>query len=382
MYLTNYDSAGHVEELESKVGRFQVILGKLPSTSDKWLLSSALQKSIRRGHIETAVSVATKLLEIDPAYLPRRLPIIAAEDVGIGGLEVCHDVFDMCGSSKWWRTGAAQTVAFLVSSLAAATKCRAACDALCLAAVQQDANQLLPRLLAQPSDGLIGVAADRQRPWLERALALRVLGGISERNGGTYRVLSKCNVPALKLVGAELAMPPLVLALMAKQARSGGLAAFLPLAVEAAGESRRVALGSACPDSDQLFEGLPLCGVDMFSELGRSALREFFLSPNIRRFTAQHCWARSPVRMLNMAMFHVESSNLDRYLCSDGLSRLTAETETQELLQLGLSSAERRQELYALLRSEAEALAQIRIFRLRASHHQLDGVKGSYGGLS
>jgi hypothetical protein len=60
--------------------------------SDKYLLSSALQKCIRRGAAVQSIAIAVRLHQIDPAYLPRRIPIIALEDIGLGDTLVCQEV--------------------------------------------------------------------------------------------------------------------------------------------------------------------------------------------------------------------------------------------------------------------------------------------------
>src|SRR5260221_1395547 len=58
----------------------------------KWLLSSAVQKLIRRGRAEQAVKTALALHALDPDYLPRRLPIIAIEDSGFGNPISCFAI--------------------------------------------------------------------------------------------------------------------------------------------------------------------------------------------------------------------------------------------------------------------------------------------------
>src|SRR5689334_11289090 len=69
--------------------------------ADKWLLSSAVQKLIRRGLTELAVSTALGLHTLDPAYLPRRLPIIAFEDIGTGNPEACFDTLHVFGTQRF-----------------------------------------------------------------------------------------------------------------------------------------------------------------------------------------------------------------------------------------------------------------------------------------
>ena len=58
-----------------------------PLPCDRWLASSALQKSIRRGDVLTAQRALRTLYRHDPRLAWRRLLVIACEDVGIGALD-------------------------------------------------------------------------------------------------------------------------------------------------------------------------------------------------------------------------------------------------------------------------------------------------------
>ena len=170
-----------------------------PRIEDKWVLSSALQKLIRRGQPLQAINVALRLHQVDPAYLPRRLPVIAIEDVGIGDLSACRDVLLTCSATRWWRAEASRTIAFLVGSLARAIKSRTACDVLCLAEAHRAAPPMMAALLAATPTQLVGIAVNRHRPRLERMNALRLLGGVTVRQGrGMFRSAAAISGPWIK----------------------------------------------------------------------------------------------------------------------------------------------------------------------------------------
>src|SRR5581483_3255694 len=59
---------------------------------DLWLLTSALQKAIRRNQPKTAVDAALALLERDPSRLWRRLLVCAFEDIGVGDAVAATDL--------------------------------------------------------------------------------------------------------------------------------------------------------------------------------------------------------------------------------------------------------------------------------------------------
>ena len=350
--------------LEERIDQAMPGVLELPTISDKWILSSALQKLIRRCRPNEAISVGMKLHQLDPAYLPRRLPIIAIEDIGLGDLAVCRDVLLTCSATRWWRTDASRTIAFLVGSMADAVKSRSACDALCLAESHRDAKELMPGLLLASSSQLTDIAADRNASRIKRMNALRLLGGVTIRQGARYVPVSRCDHTALVVVAEALNLPPLVRWLMSQNRKTGNLASMLPFAVEAATD-RTVKSGADFPHSLELSEGVPLCALDMFSECGRGVLREFFLaSKEFSAFASRHVRAHGGLRLFNMALFHAESSILGRYLSSVGLDQLTTDVEREEMHHLGMVDVSRRAELRALILAEAPRLAAIRRRRL------------------
>jgi hypothetical protein len=61
------------------------------SKDDKWLLTSCLQKSVRKGFAELARHYASELYELERSHLLYHLSIIALEDIGLGNLPVVHE---------------------------------------------------------------------------------------------------------------------------------------------------------------------------------------------------------------------------------------------------------------------------------------------------
>jgi hypothetical protein len=60
----------------------------------KWLLASAVHKSIRRGHAGQAHKFAADLLSTQPSYLSYRLGVIALEEVGPGDWQLVAATLD------------------------------------------------------------------------------------------------------------------------------------------------------------------------------------------------------------------------------------------------------------------------------------------------
>ncbi len=361
-------------------------LGSNPATAarprtvpnDKWLLSAATQKLIRLGDSEWAVAVAQALHRIDPEYLPKRLPIIAVEDIGIADIELCAATLHLCGDKKFrgpieaeYQSAVLRT---LVRRLAEAVKSRAACDAFCLGQSHPDTPRMMTELLAQNTDGLVAIASDRRRSMLKRINALRVLAGMSVREGGQYRTLSPCQPDALRQVADRCGVPPIITYLTGQARRTASLAAMLPIACELldTGTETTVATQQDFPSARKKIKGVPACAFDMFSEVGRAAIAQFMTdAPRVKEFITAKAQTRSPARLLAMALFHTESSRLHRYLASDSMTQLTQTVEAEEMREHGMVDPDDRHSLYALLEGQANVLYQAR----RTTASKLLGVR-------
>ena len=352
----SYKAALHRRVLSTENSKFSDI-----ETSDKWLLSSALQKCIRRGLAVQSIAIAVRLHQIDPAYLPRRMPIIALEDIGLGDALVCNEVLTVCASSKLWGDDVNRTIGYLASIMANALKSRGACDAFSLTEVHPDRDVLLPKLLKCSPTDLIDMACNRELAQIDRLFALRVLGGITVNRNGAYQVLSRCDIRALESVGSNLGLPEMVCWLMAGQRKTAGMAAMLPIAFEA-GQDAVLCRRREFPRALDNVAGLPLCTLDMYTKLGKVALKRFYkTSKALQDFALQHVHRHDPQPLINLAMFQTESSLLDQFLSSPKLDDLKDTTDEAEMECLGMVNPANRHELYRLLKDNSHILAGIRI---------------------
>jgi replication-associated recombination protein RarA len=105
-----------------------------PMGADPWVVSSLLQKSIRRGETEIAQRAALTLCKFKGAAIWRHLTVIAFEDVGIGDLTALTTTVAVGSDSAWRkRHGGDWALAVqLAGTLAEAPKDRSA-DYLCQA---------------------------------------------------------------------------------------------------------------------------------------------------------------------------------------------------------------------------------------------------------
>jgi hypothetical protein len=144
-----------------------------PMDASPWVAMSAMQKAIRRGREDLALSAAATLLRDAPDKLWRRLGCIAFEDVGIAALDaVGITTVSLGGKQARAALGGEWTVAScVVSELCRAPKCRAADDLLMACELHPAYSEARAELPYLTTRDLISVATG-QGSIQERALAL------------------------------------------------------------------------------------------------------------------------------------------------------------------------------------------------------------------
>jgi hypothetical protein len=343
---------------------------------DKWLLSSAVQKLIRRGRVEQAVKIALALHKLDPTYLPRRLPIIAFEDIGIGNLEVCFDTLHVFSTQRFAadipELDRRHLIANLVDRLARSVKSRVGCDIFCLAHVDQNISTAAAKFSRSSEQCLIAMASDRDAEVTSRALALHLLSGMSVQEGRWHRTLSRFNPGALRAIAKKLHLPPAVAWMLIEGRNTAGLAAMLPLVVEAVADAtdlqtKQIDEGEPKALAEKPILGLPACSADMYTRVGKAAIADFTraIKQKCPRLFENIRDARTYSKLMGMVIFHFEGSKLDRWLENSALADYRERVEQAELQTLGVLDPALRQRLYRLLELEHRLLWQIRRSHLR-----------------
>lgn len=144
-----------------------------PMDASPWVAMSAMQKAIRRGREDIALSAAATLLRDAPDKLWRRLGCIAYEDVGLAALDTLG-IATVSLSGKQARAilgGEWAVASCVVAELSRAPKCRAADDLLIACELHPAYAEARAELLYLTTRDLITVVTG-QRSVHERALAL------------------------------------------------------------------------------------------------------------------------------------------------------------------------------------------------------------------
>jgi hypothetical protein len=340
--------------------------------ADKWLLSSATQKLIRRGLAEQAVKTALALHALDPDYLPRRLPIIAFEDIGVGDLIACFDTLHVFRTQRFAtetpEPERRQIIANLVYRLAGSVKSRSGCDIFCLANADQEYSKAAAKFARSSETCLAAMAADRGAALTSRALALHLLSGMTVQEGRWRRTVSRFNGKALGVVADRLELPEVIGWLMIEGRHTAGMAAMLPLVWEAV-QSADLRIGHADLRVERPILGLPPYAADMYTRSGKGAIAEFskVLRERYARFFKVLPETRILPKLIGMAIFHAEGSKLDRWLEHKTLTGFREQIERIELQALGLPDPDSHRTLYRMLDEERPLLRHLRLSHVQAA---------------
>lgn len=147
--------------------------------SDRWVASSLLQKGIRRGEADRAISAARYLCGSSLVSVFRRLNVIAWEDISFGDIQGCLAVATL-GSSGQLRAklgGDEHCLAWAVSRLAAAAKCRVTDDLVTILEHGGSSPENIASLASKSEEELRSLAWASDRCQLRRTIAVWLLAG-------------------------------------------------------------------------------------------------------------------------------------------------------------------------------------------------------------
>ncbi len=285
-----------------------------PMHGDQWLLSSAMQKAIRRGEVNTALRAGYALWNIDRQRFWRRLHIVALEDMGVADSEVLIQTLTATAQPYWRRKwGDLRVGLYLTQLLCRSVKTRTA-DSLFVQAERAPAYaDLRQELINAPVDDLADRVMDENTPLMERAIAVWFLAGTKKYSSDhlpvrvgdpdyASAVLSRLTVPA-----------DLTHACIGVMSRtSWPLPIMAPLIWQYVDAQRtKATIRNAEIVPAQEVEGIPLYAMDMFTRSGQASFRHWQKEvPALKYFN---------VRQIGMAIFYEESHLTDKTLTTPAI---------------------------------------------------------------
>jgi hypothetical protein len=277
-----------------------------PMDASPWVAMSVLQKAIRRGREDLALSAAATLLRDAPDKLWRRVGCIAYEDVGVAGLEVVGLATASLGGKQARATlgGEWAVASYLVAELSRAPKCRAGDDLLMaceLHPAYAEARAELPYLTTRD---LITVATGPGSV-PERALALWYALG-TDRDRSTL-VRRRGDPRVVFDLLCEAGWPHFIV----EVAREGFLRTRIvlcPLVALLACEPRQaVQLESDELPPEEVIGDVPTWAVDLYSREGRAALALFLQTEALAaRWVRRNFSPSRRVSFLGHIIFRIE----------------------------------------------------------------------------
>ena len=245
-----------------------------PMDASPWVAMSVLQKAIRRGREDLALSAAATLLRDAPDKLWRRAGCIAYEDIGVASLEAVG-LATMALAGKRHRAalgGEWATASCVVVEMCRAPKCRGADDLLMACELHPAYAQARAELPQLTTRDLITIATG-QGSVHERALGLWYALG-TDRDRSTL-VSRRGEPPVVFDHLCEAGWPHSIVEVAREGLRRSGTM-LCPLVALLSCEQRQVTqLENDELPPEEMIGDVPSWAVDLHSREGRAALARF-----------------------------------------------------------------------------------------------------------
>jgi hypothetical protein len=330
-----------------------------PIAADPWVVSSLLQKSIRRGETEIARRAALTFVKLKGSAIWRRLTVIAFEDIGIGSVDALTMIVASADDSAWRKNhgGDLKLAVHLAGVLSEAPKDRSA-DYLCGARdhpalagfAQAMANTALKSRLSHVHDQALGLP--QRAVAALSALGIGSRGDISRGTGGLDGLLTTFR---------ELGVPEeLVAATGIAAARTREkITAMVPLIWLAARKSENRVCDCAVPHLVKA-DDVPLYALDKHTRLGREAIWRFACENDfVRACLARFVPTSQQRSAAYVAAFYVDAAPVARRLVWDQSVALEAFGIERDLHHGGVP-AEGIQPLLGAMRANLRHLNELR----------------------
>jgi hypothetical protein len=280
-----------------------------PIRCDRWIASSCLQKAIRRGRIELAVSAALTLYAHDRQSLWRRLIVIAVEDVGVGCTNSIEKSIRLCSnySLRSARGGDLKAIFEVCGLLARAPKDRSADHAISISRNALRLEDVRERIGSLSLEERLDVVAEPTLPLEERQIAAWYASGVEwrpERRVGSgdppglVRIWQRLNITTALIEAVQLGV---------KRSREP-IMIMLPL-LSAASEGEPDELATPEIGETRIVRSIPTFALDGHTRLGRAAIDRFGReNETVSRLLAETVPDYRARDTLRLAVFHADSA--------------------------------------------------------------------------
>ncbi|MCB9978290.1 MAG: hypothetical protein H6862_01620 [Rhodospirillales bacterium] len=297
-----------------------------PLPCDKWLASSAWQKSVRRGQPETALRAAMTFWETDRRGFWRRMLLASVEDIGVGCIDTVTNVLAACAHASWrGQVNDLRVALHLTRLMCAANKSRLADQVFIIAERAPEYAGLRTRLAAADDKTLADYVLHEKSPLVERALCLWYLAGHrrfpSERMPARVGSVEKA-VEVLQSLNAPADLKAACIAVLIKTQYP--LALFTPLLAHSVQHMPR----PLYIWYDKLYQAetvnaIPAYAADTFTRVGKAAIRQLQqAAPDLKPFSTTQ---------IGLAVFYAEGGRVDKELTGETLTELKQAGEIADI---------------------------------------------------
>ena len=351
-----------------------------PILADPWVISSLLQKSIRRGDGDIAQRAAHTLFKLKGSAIWRRLMVIAFEDIGVGSPDVLVMTV-AAGSDPVWRKQCgcdAHVVTTLARVMAEAPKDRSG-DYLTEAGDYPSLVDVAQAIATASLQTKLATMCDPQLSLPHRAVAVRSIWGKAETP-------SKNDIAALFVAFRSLGIPEeLVVATEIAAIRTREpITVMVPLIWQAANAGQAASIRDCEVRPSPVVGDVPTYALDMHTRLGREAIWRFARENDaMRACLTLHVPLKRWRDAANNAAFYADAAPVSRRLMWDQSESLEAFGIERDLSLAGVRP-EGVQPLLQTVRDNLDHLNELRSDILRRSNlgqPQSKTAKGIAGGI-
>jgi hypothetical protein len=305
-----------------------------PLVADQWVVSSLLQKSIRRSEVETAQRAAFALFAQKGYAIWRRFMVIAFEDVGAGSPEAVALTVAASTDPGWRKAsgGDLHIAVQLARVLAESPKSRSAEHLI--TGAQHHPSLAKARILvgAGALTDHLDTVMDQNALLTERALAVWCASGI----GWAGEKRAKGELPTLLETFRSLGVPDEFVTAtgIAAQKTREPITLMVPLVWLAANRRSHPPTTKSEVPATKVVDGVPMYALDKHTRLGREAIRQFASeNDEVRAVLARYVAPPRRNDAAYMAAFYADAAPLATKLVWKGVDELEAfGTETDLLL--------------------------------------------------
>jgi hypothetical protein len=272
-----------------------------PIAADAWVVSSTLQKAIRRSEVEIAQRAVLTLFKLRGSGIWRRLTVIAFEDVGIGSIDAVTMTVAGGSDAAWRKTagGDIRLAAHLARTLAEAPKDRSA-DYL-VGAKDHPALAVFAQAMGNvPIEARLSSVRDNALTLQERAVATGFASRLGSPGEGAG---SERDLDTLLASFRELGVPnDLVVATGIAAARTREpIVAMVPLIWLAADNGQEAKVCDCRVPPLVTASDVPLYALDEHTRLGREAIWRLACENSAVRLALSTLWRRAEAGAQSMS---------------------------------------------------------------------------------